>query len=292
MQTRIKPLTPCMPTRFYGWCPDGRYSLSASLQNLHDCGFGAADVSLENIALWDDAWQSVLYAAAARAKALGIALPVCHLPFYMPNPDDKVAMQRFAREQERGIEAAALMGIPVAVIHPIARHSSRMSKQEWFAENVAYLSPLCQKAKKLGVTLAVENMASTKESLHDHLYGCRAVEIKALANQLGISTCWDTGHAHTAGLVQSHEIGLLGSTLAIVHLHDNRGEDSHLVPMTGEIDWADVVRGLCAVGYEGALDFETKTSHLCMYDKMREQLAADTLSAARTLVRMMQTTKG
>ena len=286
-----KPLTPCVPTRFYGWCPDGRYSLSASLQNLHDCGFTAADVSLENISLLDDAWQSVLYAAASRAKALGIALPVCHLPFYMPSPDDKVAMKRFAQEQSRGIEAAALMGIPLAVIHPIARHSSRTSKQDWFAENVAYLAPLCEKAKKLGVTLAVENMASTKESLHDHLYGCRAVEIVALAKKLGVKTCWDTGHAHTAGLAQSHEIELLGSTLALVHLHDNDGSDAHLVPLTGQIDWADVARGLTAVGYEGVLDFETKTSHLCMYDKTREQLAADTLGAARTLVRMLQTNK-
>ena len=218
-----KPLTPCVPTRFYGWCPDGRYSLSASLQNLHDCGFTAADVSLENIALLDDAWQSVLYAAASRAKALGIALPVCHLPFYMPSPDDKVAMKRFAQEQSRGIEAAALMGIPLAVIHPVARHSSRTSKQDWFAENIAYLTPLCEKAKKLGVMLAVENMASTKESLHDHLYGCRAVEIVAIAKKLGIKTCWDTGHAHTAGLAQSHEIELLGYTLALVHLHDNDG---------------------------------------------------------------------
>ena len=254
-----KPLTPCVPTRFYGWSPNGRYSLSASLQNLHDCGFTAADVSLENIALLDDAWQSVLYAAASRAASLGMSLPVCHLPFYMPSPDDKVAMQRFAQEQARGIEAAALMGVPIAVIHPIACHAGRTSKQEWFAENLAYLAPLCQKAAKHGVTLAVENMASVKESMHDHLYGCRAVEIKAIANKLGISTCWDTGHAHTAGLVQSHEIGLLGGTLAVMHLHDNRGEDSHLVPMTGEIDWADVVRGLCSVGYDGVLDFETKT---------------------------------
>lgn len=286
-----KPLTPCVPTRFFGWCPDGRYSLSASLTNLHTCGFTAADVSLENIALLDDAWQSVLYAAASRAAALGVALPVCHLPFYMPNPDDRSAMQRFAREQMRGIEAAALMGVPIAVIHPIARHSSRTSKQEWFAENIAYLSALCELAAKVGVTLAVENMASTKESLHDHLYGCRAVEIRAIANKLGISTCWDTGHAHTAGLVQSHEIGLLGSTLAICHLHDNLGADAHLVPMTGEVDWQDVVRGLHAVGYEGVLDFETKTSHLPMYDPTREQLAADTLGAARTLVRMLQTIK-
>ncbi len=286
-----KPLTPCVPTRFYGWSPNGRYSLSASLQNLHDCGFTAADVSLENIALLDDAWQSVLYAAASRAASLGMSLPVCHLPFYMPSPDDKVAMQRFAQEQARGIEAAALMGVPIAVIHPIARHSGRTSKQEWFAENLAYLAPLCQKAAKHGVVLAVENMASVKESMHDHLYGCRAVEIKAIANKLGISTCWDTGHAHTAGLVQSHEIGALGASLALVHLHDNRGEDSHLVPMTGEIDWADVVRGLCSVGYDGVLDFETKTSHLPMYDKMREQLAADTLGAARTLSRMIQTMK-
>ncbi len=286
-----KPLTPCVPTRFYGWCPDGRYSLSASLQNLHDCGFTAADVSLENISQLDDAWQSVLYAAANRAKALGMSLPVCHLPFYMPDPDDKLAMQRFAREQARGIEAAALMGIPLAVIHPIARHSSRTCKQAWFSENVTYLAPLCEKAKKLDVTLAVENMASTKESEHDHLYGCRAREILAIAKKLDIQTCWDTGHAHTAGLVQSHELEALAGRLSIVHLHDNRGEDSHLVPLTGEIDWQDTVRGLVAARYEGVLDFETKTSHLCMYDKTREQLAADTLGAARTLERMLQTTK-
>ena len=284
-----KPLTPCLPTRFYGWCPNGRYSLSASLTNLHDCGFSAADVSLENIALLDDAWQSVLYAGASRAAALGVALPVCHLPFYMPNPDDKVAMQRFLREQMRGIEAAHLMGVPIAVVHPIARHSLRTSKQDWFAENIAYLSPLCELAATRGVVLAVENMASVTESEHDHLYGCRAVETVAIAKKLGISTCWDTGHAHTVGLVQSHEIALLGKTLALVHLHDNQGKDSHLVPMTGEIDWQDVVRGLCTVGYEGVLDFETKTSHLPMYDKTREQLAADTLSAARTIARMLQT---
>lgn len=284
-----KPYTPCIPTRFYGWCPDGRYSLTASLTSLHDCGFTAVDVSLENIVLLDDAWQSVLYAAASRAAALGLALPVCHLPFYMPSPDDKVAMQRFAREQACGIQAAALMGIPTAVIHPIARHSAGTSKQEWFAENLAYLSPLCEVAAKHGVTLAIENMASVKESQHDHLYGCRAREILALAKKLGTNTCWDTGHAHTAGLVQSHEIEALGATLALVHLHDNNGSDAHLVPMTGEIDWQDVVKGLAAVQYQGVLDFETKTSHLPMYDKAREQLAADTLGAARTLVRMLQT---
>ena len=83
----------------------------------------------------------------------------------------------------------------------------------------------------------------------------------------------------------------MGNTLALVHLHDNDGSDAHLVPLTGRIDWADVVKGLSAVGYEGVLDFETKTSHLGMYDKMREQLAADTLGAARTLVRMLQTNK-
>lgn len=284
-----KPLTPCVPTRFYGWCPDGRYSLSASLTNLHNCGFTAADVSLENISLLDDSWQSVLYAAANRAASLGMALPVCHLPFYMPNPDDKAAMQRFSREQATGIRAAALMNVPVAVIHPIARHSSRTSKQAWFAENIEYLSVLCALAAEKGVTLAVENMASVKESQHDHLYGCRAVEIVAIAKKLGICTCWDTGHAHTAKLTQSHEIELLGKTLALVHLHDNDGTDAHLVPLTGQIAWADVVKGLTAVGYQGVLDFETKTSHLPMYDKAREQLAADTLGAARTLARMLQT---
>ena len=77
------------------------------------------------------------------------------------------------------------------------------------------------------------------------------------AKKLGIKTCWDTGHAHTAGLAQSHEIELLGNTLALVHLHDNDGiNDSHRLPKSGTIDWDDVFDALDEIGYDGYYNLE------------------------------------
>lgn len=265
------------PTRYHAYRTDGgRYSLSAAADFLVDAGFGGADLSLElitGIDGWDgdEGFRSVLYAFGNRAAARGLSLPLCHLPFYMPDPDNAPAMARFAREQANGIRAAALLSIPLAVIHPIVRHSSRRCREEWLNENMAFLSPLAELAGRMNVTLCIENMAGRPYdgAPAEAVFGSRASDICDLATRLGTAVCWDFGHAHLTGLCQSVELEQLAGFVRAVHIHDNDGvTDSHRIPgdTPGGIDWDDAAEGLRLSGYLDTpgrcLDLELKSSDL------------------------------
>jgi sugar phosphate isomerase/epimerase len=260
-----------------------------------EAGFDGVDLSLDQIDLHDDGLPGVLYAFALRAKERRLEIPVCHLPFYMPSPDDRQAMARFAREQTAALRAVAPLGIPVAVIHPIVRHSSACLEDAWMRENVAYLTPLRDAAAALGVTLAVENMVGKPFPSHpdETVFGCEAEHVMALAEALDTGVCWDFGHAHLSGLRQSAGLRTVGPRLRVLHVHDNDGErDSHLIPGRGSIDWQDAMTGLRAVtgGVNSrcpALDMELKASDLPADRTVRLEHAARALHAARRLAAML-----
>lgn len=291
-----QPIPVIVPSRYYAYAPlpDGtrirRFPLSAMADFISDIGFDGIDVSMEDIASLDDAWQSVYYSLASRAAARGLCLPVCHLPFYMPSPDDAPAMARFVREQEKGLRAAALMQIPLAVIHPIVRHSSACKYADWYCENLRTLSPLRELAGALNVTLCIENMTGTpyRASPDETVYGSRAQDIRRLADQLDTGICWDFGHANLTGLSQSESLREVGRYLRIVHIHDNDGRhDLHRIPGSGSVDWDDAMQGLRMAGYTGAtgrcLDLELKSSDLPADRATRSAHAARALSAAKWL---------
>ncbi len=291
-------LSVIVPTRYYAGRSDGlKYPLTAAADFLADAGFDGADLSLELIAGLeefdnDDGWRSVIYSFGSRAAARGLALPVCHLPFYMPDPDDPIAMPRFLREVRSGIRAAAMLHIPDAVIHPIVRHSSRRTADGWLADNLAYLSPLRELAGRLGVRLCIENM--TGRPYHDHpdeaVYGCRAADIRTLAERLDTSVCWDFGHANLSGLCQSVELEQLRGLLRCIHIHDNDGRrDVHLIPgdhpTRDSVDWDDAAEGLRLADFlttgNLCLDMELKTSDLPDDRSLRLTHASRTMDAAR-----------
>lgn len=286
------------PTRYHAYRADGgRYSLSAAADFLSDAGFDGADLSLELITGldgWDgdEGWRSVLYGFGNRAAARGLSLPLCHLPFYMPSPDNAPAMTRFARELANGIRAAALLAIPLAVIHPIVRHSSRRCREEWLAENMAFLSPLCELAGRMNVTLCLENMAGRPYDGYptEVIFGSRAVDMRDLATRLGAAVCWDFGHAHLTGLCQSVELECLAGLVRAVHIHDNDGvTDTHRIPGDAPhgIDWDDAAEGLRLCGYLDTplrcLDLELKSSHLPDDRSVRLSHAARAMAAVRCL---------
>ena len=223
-------------------------------------------------------------------------MPACHLPFYMPSPDDANAMRRFTGEQTAALRTAAGLGVRIAVIHPIVRHGSRQSpaggtgEDAWLRENIACLTPLRELAARTGVTLAVENMAGRPDpdAPGETVYGTRAAHIAALADALDCGICWDFGHAHITG-ADSPGVSLaaVGRRLALVHIHDNDGmTDSHALPGEGSIDWDAAMAGLRAVGYTGCMDMELKSSDLPDDRQLRALHAAQALAAARRLCRM------
>ncbi len=293
-----------VPTRYFAYRSDGlKYPLTAAADFLADAGFDGADLSLELIAGLeefdnDDGWRSVIYSFGNRAAARGLTVPVCHLPFYMPNPDDPIAMPRFLREIRSGLRAAAMLQIPDAVIHPIVRHSSVRGRDAWFAENVAYLAPLRELADRLGVTLCIENMTGRPytDRPEEAVFGCRAADIRSLAERLDTAVCWDFGHANLSGLCQSAELEQLRGLVRVLHIHDNDGvKDSHLIPgdhpTRGSIDWADAAEGLRLAEFlatgNRVLDMELKTSDLPDHRSIRLTHAARTIAAAQELAEHM-----
>ncbi len=287
-----------VPTRYYAGRSDGlKYPLTAVPDFLADAGFDGADLSLELIAGLeefdnDDGWKSVIYSFGNRAAARGLSLPVCHLPFYMPDPDDPIAMPRFVREVKSGIRAAAMLCIPDAVIHPIVRHSSRRCRDQWLSDNLTFLSPMRELAGRLGVRLCIENMTGRPYADHpeEAVFGCRAADVLELAARLDTGVCWDFGHANLSGLCQSAELEQLRGRLRVVHIHDNDGvRDAHLIPgdhpARDSVDWDDAAEGLRLSDFlstgNRCLDMELKTSDLPDDRSIRLTHASRTLDAAR-----------
>lgn len=261
----------CAPSRLYASHENGSFSVTSMIDYMAYVGFDGIDMSLENINRVDDSYKSVLYSAKNRATSKNLEIPSCHLPFYMPDPSDKILMDRFAKDIMAGIDAAAYMQIPLAVIHPIALHLKRASVEDWAKRNIEFLSPVCEYAEKREVRLCLENMASTCEGGSDHLLGSTADEILSLSGALGIGVCWDFGHANMAKRPEE-EVAKLGRSLAFIHAHDNNGyADQHLPMFDGKICWDKAAKALSEAGYCGYISIEARSWHISPDKDIREQ---------------------
>lgn len=293
-----------VPTRYHAYASDGRkYSLSAAADFLADAGFDGVDLSLDELEPdGDDAIRSVLYSFGNRAAARGLTIPMCHLPFFMPSPDDTAAMARFAREITAGVRMASMLKIPDAVIHPIVRHESRRDRNFWLHENVTFLAPVRELAGKLGITLCIENMTGKPYATHpsEAVFGSTAEDILELAVRLDSTVCWDFGHANLTGLCQSAELEKLRGRVRCLHIHDNDGaRDSHRIPFAcadstplgGAVDWEDAAEGLRLCEFlstsNRCINLELKASDLPADRAARLAHAARAVYAAKRLANLL-----
>lgn len=293
-----------VPTRYHAYTADGgKYSLSSAADFLSDAGFDGVDLSLDQLEPdGDDILRSVLYSFGNRAAAKGLTIPMCHLPFFMPNPDDKAAMARFSREIACGLRMAAMLKIPDAVIHPIVRHESRRCRVLWLSENMHFLMPIRELAGKLGITLCMENMTGKPYATHpsEAVFGSTAEDVLELAERLDAMVCWDFGHANLTGLCQSVELEKLRGRVRCLHIHDNDGvSDSHRIPfecpentpLGGCVDWEDAAEGLRLCDFfatsNRCINLELKTSDLPADRSVRLAHAARAVYAAKKLANLL-----
>jgi sugar phosphate isomerase/epimerase len=249
----------CAPSRIYEDYPGGKFSRAATVDYFQSIGIGAIDMSFESLSSFDDSWQIVLGSMARRARENGIDIPLCHLSFYMPDPFDPRLMERYRKELCFGIDAAAFMNIPLAIVHPIALYSKAVRYGDFIRANMAFLTPVVEYARKKGIKICIENMPSEKEAPDNHLYGSCALNISALAEKLGAGICWDVGHANVSGYKQSEQMEILKGKIDVLHIHDNGGKgkkDAHLLPFDGTVDWEDVAFGMRCCDFSGILDIE------------------------------------
>lgn len=279
----------CASSRIYSWHKSGSFSTTSMIDYMSDMGFDGVDMSFDSLSATDDGYAGVAYATSRRAEQKGLEIPSCHLPFYMPNPEDATLMSRFSNDLRAGIDTASKMKIPLAVIHPIAHHAVRSDRERWIRANIDFLSPLNQYAKMRGVELCIENMASTSEEENDHLFGSSAEEILTLANTIGTSVCWDFGHANVSRR-PTGEFEIFGDKLKTVHAHDNNSFcDSHDIPFEGTVDWNTVAQTLAKMGYDGYINVEIRAWDAPSDKFSRDDIGRRAEFAGKKLAKLVET---
>jgi sugar phosphate isomerase/epimerase len=222
-------------------------------------GFDAADMPMGIIDLTNDNWQPVIERAAEDADELGVKFELCHLPFSgkVSTPSDYLPI--FNAQMHRAIDAAAMLGVDYAVLHPntTTLHMSKYDKNAERDKVLGHLAPFAAHADKVGLNIVVENMRIVHANYPIHRYCQTPEELCDIADTLGIGVCWDFGHANISGVKQSEGLAYVGKRLKVLHVNDNfAGDDIHILPFTGNVDWKDAMRGLALAEFDGLFNFE------------------------------------
>ncbi len=232
-----------------------------------EAGFDAADFATALLDLTSDsAWKLQAEKAVADAKEIGITYNVSHLPFIGGGgAKSEEYMREFNVKMHNAIDAAVLLGVDYAVMHPNAT-TLPMKKYDRAAQYdsvMAHLAPFVEHANKVGLNVVVENMRVIPTFVVSHRYCQSPDELCDIADALGIGVCWDFGHANISGIKQSEGLAYVGNRLKVVHINDNGAvDDEHLAPFMGNIDWRDAMHGLALTGFDGVMNFELSAAKL------------------------------
>lgn len=160
---------------------------------------------------------------------------------------------RYVELIKRSINACAVLGIPVIVVH--AGLDGEIPLDEYFRRNKEFYSEFFENMEKTGVYVLTENTYMMKQTYF--FYGR---EMKAFLDYVGhplLAACWDTGHANIF-TNQYHNISDLGHYLKAVHVQDNFGlKDDHLAPFQGTLNMDELMCALIDNGFKGAFTFES-----------------------------------
>ena len=263
----------------------GEY-VRAGLRFYKKAGFDAIDFGTTILDLNSDAWKPQAEQILLDSKEIGIAPEIGHLPYIQQSlAHDEEYRRLFDGRMNRAIDAAALLGLRYAVMHPngLTVPMQKYNRTEQYDQIMSHLSPYVEHAAKVGLNVVVENMRVVNGFRYSHRYAQTAEELCDLADALGIGVCWDFGHANISGVKQSEALAYIGKRLKVIHINDNVAiDDEHILPFTGNVDWRDAMHGLALAEYDGLFNFELNTSRVPA--AMREAYTAYVLAAAKELM--------
>ncbi len=155
----------------------------------------------------------------------------------------------------KSLQGASLLGAKNVVLHTAMPYGwAKDLHEELVIEmNQVFVRDLLPYAEKYDVIICLENLpfytqlASTK----------RLNEFVKKFNNPRLKVCFDTGHAFVLKENIVDDVLMLGSDLACMHVHDNKGADYHMIPYQGNIDWDGFLSALKQINYKGVFSLET-----------------------------------
>jgi sugar phosphate isomerase/epimerase len=171
-----------------------------------------------------------LHAPMYTDEVWGRSGPQAVIDITEPTKGKRIAM---VDEIKRALEIAEYVPFRYLIQH------LGVSGQEWDERRIeaafSSLDELRVFAQQREVELLLENTPNELSS------ASRLNEFLNMTH-LKLGYCFDAGHAHMAGTVES-EFELMADRIRSTHLHDNDGkEDQHLFPAKGTIDWRKTMR--------------------------------------------------
>lgn len=157
-----------------------------------------------------------------------------HAPFMDLSPggvDAKVKGATIERLNQT-LEVAAFFHPQIVIFHPgYNKWFFDGNVELWLDNSLKTWSPIVAKVKKMGISIALENIFEEEPSSLKRL-------ISAIHSPY-FNFCFDTGHFHLFSKVAMGEwFDSLGEYIKAVHLHDNfKKSDDHLPIGAGEIDF-------------------------------------------------------
>jgi len=267
---------------------DAQAYVRTGLEFHKKIGFDAADYPMALMKIMGDNWEAGIADAVRAGEEIGVKFEICHLPFGVKIGGTAEEVAPFNALMHRSIDAAKMLGVDYAVLHPNTTTVPRVKfdRRAEYDSVMAHLAPFAEHAAKIGLNIVVENMRLVPGNVAVHRYCGEADELCEIADALGIGVCWDFGHAHICGLKQFEALAYVGRRLKVLHVNDNLGlGDDHVAPFFGTVDWADAMKGLGAIGFDGLFNFEIGAGRVPA--GAREAFARYLLDAGRELIAMI-----
>ncbi len=203
-----------------------------------------------------DTWREEMGEAMKIFDAYGLEVHQTHAPFNRYGGYDNHALCL-----DRCAEATEFTGAKYMVAHADEFDFDGMafSPEAAYDYNRKIYLPYVERAEKGGYKVAFETV------FEDGYYKGRRYTSDAdeLYNFItdwksdAACCCWDFGHANVQFKEKAPDvIRRFGSLIECTHLHDNSGNDSHQMPMTGDINWTETMNAFHDFGYNGIMSVE------------------------------------
>ena len=255
---------------------NNHYTPTESLSALKTAGYDSVDINLWGLCspggpLALDTWEATVEEYCAASEGVGLPVFQTHGNTMSGTQWDDPSYPH--RELQhittlRCVEAARRLHADCIVLHPfnlsrITLYSTSENKKAC----IAYLSPYIEAAKKAGVRVAVENMIDFGRRHRRYCAGdiYELIDLVETIHDPAVGICVDTGHANISGMNAGDTIRAAGKHLMALHINDNHsklGEDEHLLPYFGDVDWSNVMRALTEVKYSGHLTYEIRAQDI------------------------------
>lgn len=253
---------------YYNYFIPGRFARFGEerFQKLKSFGYDALDYSLSDTDQFPyTGAQNEVTAFLKKEKNMiadaGIEISQVHGPWRWPARDqhEEDRVERMEK-MKRSLHMTAELGCVNWVIHPVMPYGiherdTSLAEKTWQI-NLEFMGQLLEEAKKLGITICFENMPMPQFSIAtpaDIMRFVRAMDDDAF------QVCLDTGHVAVCKEISAGDaVRFMGDSIKVFHIHDSRiGQDLHLMPFFGDIDWVDFGKALKDIRYEGVFSLET-----------------------------------